>query len=423
MQGISKTGLMVIAILFLLLILAWVLILTGNFPALVSLMPASTESPLPTATPLPTSTPGNTSTPENTSTPTAIPTETPTPLPPFPTPWVVESQPERPLRLAYMSGAPGDWDIFVADADGSNPINISNDPGFDLLPAWSAQSGLLAWATDRFGEGIDIVTADIEGKGLVNVSNAPDTDDFSIQWSPNGQLLAFLSTRFGDAEVFVATPDGETLFNLSNHEADDVLFDWSPACADLATGDDWADCRLLIGSDRGNSTQDLVVYSLSPDGAVFEFAVNAEFSALEAAFSPDGSQLAYLSADASKTQVDIYLLDLESGESTQLTDTPEAERAIAWSPTGEAIAYLSDEDGDSDIYAVTVADGAIANLTDTDAGEGLNDDFDWSPDGSRILFSTDRDGNPDIYVMDADGGNQTNLTNSSGPELEPIWIW
>ncbi len=46
---------------------------------------------------------------------------------------------------------------------------------------------------------------------------------------------------------------------------------------------------------------------------------------------------------------------------------------------------------------------------------------DWSPDGSQIAFVSDRDGNAEIYVMDADGSNPTRLTNNNANDESPVW--
>jgi Tol biopolymer transport system component len=45
----------------------------------------------------------------------------------------------------------------------------------------------------------------------------------------------------------------------------------------------------------------------------------------------------------------------------------------------------------------------------------------WSPDGRSIAFVSDRDGNPEIYVMNADGSNQRRLTASSSLDLVPTF--
>ena len=57
-------------------------------------------------------------------------------------------------------------------------------------------------------------------------------------------------------------------------------------------------------------------------------------------------------------------------------------------------------------------------LTDNQA-----DDFQpaWSPDGSRMAFVSDRDGNFEVYVMSADGSGQARLTNNPADDIEPAW--
>jgi Tol biopolymer transport system component len=51
------------------------------------------------------------------------------------------------------------------------------------------------------------------------------------------------------------------------------------------------------------------------------------------------------------------------------------------------------------------------------------DDFSprWSPDGSRLAFVSDRDGNEEIYVMNSDGSGQTRLTDSPASDAGPSW--
>src|SRR2546427_1899009 len=83
--------------------------------------------------------------------------------------------------------------------------------------------------------------------------------------------------------------------------------------------------------------------------------------------------------------------------------------------------FMSNRDGNSEIY-VTNADGRVLlNLTNNAA-------FDyggaWSPDGQRIAFNSSRDGNNEIYVMNADGSAPTRLTNNGGTSngaTVPIW--
>ena len=66
------------------------------------------------------------------------------------------------------------------------------------------------------------------------------------------------------------------------------------------------------------------------------------------------------------------------------------------------IAFVSNRDGNSDIYVMDVHGGNPRQLTNDPATDR---DPAWSPDGKRIAFESDREGNWDIYMMDADGNN------------------
>ncbi|NJO83916.1 MAG: hypothetical protein HC828_14755, partial [Blastochloris sp.] len=45
----------------------------------------------------------------------------------------------------------------------------------------------------------------------------------------------------------------------------------------------------------------------------------------------------------------------------------------------------------------------------------------WSPDGTQIAFVSEQDGNPEIYVMYADGSQQTRLTHTPETDYQPTW--
>ena len=109
----------------------------------------------------------------------------------------------------------------------------------------------------------------------------------------------------------------------------------------------------------------------------------------------------------------------------QLTYNEAEDSVPEWSPDGEKIAYASTRDGNWDIYVMDVEDAldttkgiVLQHLTNHES-----DDLSpvWSPDGSQIAFASKRDGDWDIYVMDADGTHLSQLTNSPDTETKPSW--
>ncbi len=82
------------------------------------------------------------------------------------------------------------------------------------------------------------------------------------------------------------------------------------------------------------------------------------------------------------------------------------------------IAFVTDRDGNAEVYVVSALGGDAANVSRHPASDTSPT---WSPDGSRIAFVSDRNGNPDIWVMDSDGGNVGNLTASPEHESGPVW--
>jgi TolB protein len=89
-------------------------------------------------------------------------------------------------------------------------------------------------------------------------------------------------------------------------------------------------------------------------------------------------------------------------------------------PTGRLV-FVSERDGNSEIYAINVDGTGLTRLTDNDV---TDDDPAWSPDGKKIVFARYPESPnliyADIYIMDADGSNEKRVTTSRQNHY-PAW--
>ena len=82
------------------------------------------------------------------------------------------------------------------------------------------------------------------------------------------------------------------------------------------------------------------------------------------------------------------------------------------------IVFVSDRDGNPEIYSCNPDGSDISRLTNNAA---TDDQPAWSPDGSHIAFVSDRTGHPEIYIMNADGSNVVRKTFSESYCQNPTW--
>ena len=116
---------------------------------------------------------------------------------------------------------------------------------------------------------------------------------------------------------------------------------------------------------------------------------------------------------------EIYVMDTEGKNQRNLTNHPASDFAPAWSPDGKKIAFVSTRRrGSDDIYVMDAKGRNVQRLTDH---PGSDEKPAWSPDGRKIAFNSNRDGSDDIYVMDADGKNVRKITNHPRNDYFPTW--
>ena len=242
----------------------------------------------------------------------------------------------------------------------------------------------------------DIFVVYMEDMRWVKVTGVADQPRFS----PDGKRIAFRSRQSQKPGLYAVNVGGNNETSIStSHEAGFPT--WSPDGVRIA---------FVIYDVEQNSWR---IYVTSADG-------QGEAVELVSGWAPDWGpegNLAYTGCNEGGGHCGIRFTTDDNLSSPVLITADPRDIGLAWSPDGTQIAYMSDHDGNWEIYTVGVPFPDIGRLTINEANDGLPA---WSPDGQHIAFVSDRDGAWALYLMRPDGSDQTKVFDL-GPEL-PDWL-
>ncbi|MBN1427163.1 MAG: serine/threonine-protein kinase [Anaerolineae bacterium] len=293
------------------------------------------------------------------STPSPAPTLVPGVLPP----------PASGDRLAFASNRYGDSDIFLIDSDRTNLRQITTDSAADYSPAWSPDGRQLALVSSRDGDA-EIWVADVGCVVLPGGCNDNLTQltfntatDIDPAWSPNGQQIAYASNKNGRFDIYVMNADGSNARPLTTGSSDDFSPAWSPDGS-----------QIVYHSQAGNSSH---LYSISVAGGAPQQLTTTSTLNMWPDWSPIGGKIAYTSTIATGAR-GLFVLELSTGQPTRLLDGNDHDEAPAWSPNGQYLAFASDrgEGGRFDLYILDLNSSTVQQIT---FGPGENVTPDWQP--------------------------------------------
>ena len=235
-------------------------------------------------------------------------------------------------RIAYwgLQGDSGQRDLWTVNADGTDPVPVTDDADLDWNPVWSPDGSWLYFSSDRGGSlnlwriPIDEMTGQALG--------APEPVTTPSLWSGE---LSF--SREGDMLAFTALDHRQRIQKVAIDPATGAV---RGAPEDVTRG------TALVGT---------------------------------ASVSPDGEWLAYRSLGR---QEDIFVVRADGTEVRQLTNDPHKDRSPQWSPDGSRIVFYSDRGGRYEFWTIRPDGSGLEQMTET-TGRALWYPI-YSPDGRRI---------------------------------------
>ena len=230
-------------------------------------------------------------------------------------------------------------------------------------------------------------------------------------WSPDGRWIVFESDLDAFSDVYRVDRAGGPLTRLT----DDPEGNFEPTVSPDGAA-------ILFASSRDQQAE---IYRMQADGATPTRLPASPRDEWRARWSPDGQHVVVLSNERGRDE--LYLMDADGvGRRRLNASRPDAgasevlEAEPAWSPDGRSLAYSTrSRTGAGQIWRLDLADGQHHPLTDSTATNGSPV---WSPDGRYLAFVSDRDGDGELYVMRADGSGPTRLTTSPAEDWMPLWV-
>lgn len=289
--------------------------------------------------------------------------------------------------------------VYEVSTEGGRPVMFSSVPMEDINVSPDGRSFLYndrkgyedAWRkhhTSSITRDIWLCTAAVGRERRFRKITTFDGEDRTPVWAQDGKSFYYLSERDGSFNIYRSDIESRNITRLTSHTGHPVRF--------LSAAKDGTLCYGFNGEiytlKEGEPAKKVAV-SIVADTYDRHLVKQLKSSgATEISVSPEGKEVAFV------MRGDVYVTSVEYKTTKQITDTPEQERDIDFSPDGRSIVYASERDGLWQIYQTSLVDKDDKLFTyanDFKEERLVNSSYtsfqpQYSPDGKEVAFLQNR---------------------------------
>ncbi|MDF9799643.1 Tol biopolymer transport system component/imidazolonepropionase-like amidohydrolase [Catalinimonas alkaloidigena] len=284
-------------------------------------------------------------------------------------------------HIIFSSDRNGNYDIWKVHLGSGKLQALTDDAANEYHPAYAPDGSAVAFVSENKEQaGIYLMDADGSNPAL---SAASENSLASPSWSPDQQHLIFTAYDGKNSQLVYHTLNSTDTSKVLTADEDIFPFRtaWLSEQEILYTADGKIKKRII--GQEGFSTipmeATVTLQRYAYDRKTYNFSdttARPSLGIMGPVISPDGQTVAFTALG------DIWLKPL-AGEAKPMTNDKFVDINPTWSPDGDKVAYLSDRDGNMDLWVHTLSSGQTEKLVDLEEDLGFPA---WSPDGARIAY-------------------------------------
>ena len=322
----------------------------------------------------------------------------------------------RPHRLIAYSSIDSSYDPHVMLYDFNTGVSLEltmNTPEgrlYGRTPIWSSDGYKISYVTYRNRLEAAVYTFDLQTAQLNNLTHIHD--NLAIpSYAPDGQYVLQIRN-----DLVYITPS-DTVPLVGSILGDPVFSSNGRYIAYLAVEDRQQDQRLNEDERGDNDPSEYDIWVLDMQTGESRSLTQDIRTHGTPIWSPDSQKIAFRSVESPVSQ--LFVIDLITGDITNYPMVIYATSALSWSPDNQKITYASSHQSNNlDIFILDTNSSEQTRMTTYSSYDVQSH---WSSDGEWLVFVSRRDGQEDLYALHIETGDIRRLTFTPTGEANPVW--